>query len=50
MIDWGLALKLSIGAYGTNIVVLVILLLVVWVVGLLLQKYQPKGKEDPKKE
>lgn len=50
MIDWGLALKISLGGYGTTIIALVILSLVAWGMGLVLRKSQTKVKGDSKKE
>ena len=50
MIDWGLVATVAGGGFGTTIAVLVILLLVVWIVGLVMQKSQAKGKEGSGKE
>jgi Na+-transporting methylmalonyl-CoA/oxaloacetate decarboxylase gamma subunit len=36
-------------AYGVNIIVLIILLLVAWIIGLVIQRSQVKGKEGSKK-
>jgi Na+-transporting methylmalonyl-CoA/oxaloacetate decarboxylase gamma subunit len=51
MIDWGVVGKMW-GAYGTNIIVLTILLLVAWIVGIVIQrttKHSAGDKEKPKK-
>lgn len=48
MVDLGMVAKLW-SAYGVNIMVLIILLLVAWIIGLLIQRSQVKGKERPKK-
>ena len=44
MIDWGLVAKVAGGGFGVTIVVLLILALVAWIVGLVVQKYQAKGE------
>lgn len=36
-------------AYGVNILVLIILLLIAWIIGLVIQRSQVKGKEGSKK-
>lgn len=49
MIDWSLAAKIAGGGYGLCILVLVILSLVAWIVGLVVQrtvKPVAKGKEE----
>lgn len=49
MIDWSLAAKIAGGGYGLCILVLVILSLVAWIVGLVVQrtvKPATKGKEE----
>ena len=38
MIDWSLVAKVAGGGYGVTILVLVVLALVAWVVGLVVQK------------
>jgi len=44
--EWGLVWKIAGGGYGICILVLVILLLVAWVMGLIVQKTTTEGKED----
>ncbi len=44
MIDWSLVAKVAGGGFGVTIVVLIILALVAWIVGLVVQKYQAKGE------
>ena len=44
VIDWGLVAKVAGGGFGVTIVVLLILALVAWIVGLVVQKYQAKGE------
>jgi Na+-transporting methylmalonyl-CoA/oxaloacetate decarboxylase gamma subunit len=48
MVDSAMVAKLW-SAYGVNIIVLIILLLVAWIVGLVIQRSQVKGKEGSKK-
>jgi Na+-transporting methylmalonyl-CoA/oxaloacetate decarboxylase gamma subunit len=48
MVDWAIVAKLW-SAYGVNIIVLIILLLVAWIVGLVIHRSQVKGKEGSKK-
>ena len=38
MIDWGLAATIAGGGYGITIFVLVVLFLVAWIMGLVVQK------------
>jgi Na+-transporting methylmalonyl-CoA/oxaloacetate decarboxylase gamma subunit len=38
MIDWGLVANIAGGGYGLTILVLVILFLIAWLVGLVIQK------------
>jgi len=45
MIDWGTIGKIW-SAYGVNILVLVILLLIAWAVGIVVQRMAKTGKED----
>ena len=52
MIDWNLVAKIAGGGYGLCILVLVILALVAWIVGLVVQKTTKptaEGKESPDK-
>lgn len=48
MVDLGMVAKLW-SAYGVNIIVLIILLFVAWIIGLIVQRSQAKGKEGSKK-
>jgi len=50
MIDWNLAARLAGGGFGVTILVLVILSLVAWILGLVIQKSQAKDKEIPAKD
>ena len=50
MIDWGIVAKVAGGGFGTTIAVLVILSLVAWIVGLVVQKAQAKGKTGSEKK
>ena len=46
MIDWNLVAKIAGGGFGLTILVLVILSLVAWVVGLVIQKTIRGRKEN----
>jgi hypothetical protein len=48
MVDLGMVAKLW-SAYGINIIVLIILLLIAWIIGLVMQRSQAEGKEGSKK-
>lgn len=50
MTDWGLVAKIAGGGFGVTILALVILCLVAWIVGLIVQKAKSKPEETPKKE
>jgi len=52
MIDWGLVAKIAGGGFGLTILVLIILSLVAWIVGLVVQKTKKpitESKEVPAK-
>ena len=46
MIDWNLVAKIAGGGFGVTILVLVILSLVAWVVGLIIQKTRKTTTES----
>ena len=48
--DWGLIAEIAGGGFGVTILVLVILSLVAWIVGLIVQKTGTKTKEAPAKD
>ena len=50
MTDWSLVAKIAGGGYGITILVLVILSLIAWIVGMVIQKSQAKGEEIPEKK
>ena len=50
MIDWSLVAKIAGGGFGVTILVLIILSLLAWITGLVIQKSQAKGKEIPAKD
>ena len=53
MIDWNLVAKIAGGGFGVTLLVLVILLVVAWVVGLVIQKTRKtitESKEVPAKD
>ena len=49
MIDWGLVAKIAGGGFGVTILVLIILSLVAWVVGLVVQRTAKEPKETSSK-
>ena len=52
MIDWGLVATVAGGGFGTTIFVLIVLALVAWIVGLVVQrttKAPPEGKQNSDK-
>ncbi len=46
MIDWNLVAKIAGGGFGVTIFVLLVLLLVAWLVGLVMQRFQAEDKES----
>ena len=50
MIDWNLVAKIAGGGFGVTILVLVILAVITWIVGLVIQKIQAKDEETPAEE
>jgi Na+-transporting methylmalonyl-CoA/oxaloacetate decarboxylase gamma subunit len=48
MIDWSLVAEIAGGGFGVTILALVILSLVAWIVGLIVQKVKAKPEETPK--
>jgi Na+-transporting methylmalonyl-CoA/oxaloacetate decarboxylase gamma subunit len=49
MIDWSLVAKIAGGGFGTTILVLIILALVAWIVGLIVQRTAKKPEKTPSK-
>ena len=52
MVDWSIVAKIAGGGYGMCILVLVILALVAWIIGLVVQKTakpKPEGKSNSSK-
>ena len=49
MIDWSLVAKIAGGGFGVTIFVLVVIALIAWIVGLVLQKVAAGSKEDSDK-
>ena len=47
--DWGLVAKIAGGGFGVTILVLIILAIVIWLVGLVMQKTEAKGEESKEK-
>jgi len=50
MIEWDLVAKVAGGGFGVTILVLIILAIIAWIVGLVIQKIQAKDEEIPEKE
>jgi Na+-transporting methylmalonyl-CoA/oxaloacetate decarboxylase gamma subunit len=50
MIDWGLVAEIAGGGFGITILALIILSVVAWIVGLIVQKAKAKPEETPKEE
>ena len=50
MTDWNLVARVAGGGFGVTILVLIILSLIAWIVGLVIQKIQAKDKEIPVKD
>ena len=44
MVDWSLVARIAGGGFGVTIFVLVVILLVSWLMGWVVQKYQTKDK------
>jgi hypothetical protein len=47
MVDWSLVAKIAGGGFGVTILVLVIISVVAWIVGLVIQKTRGGSKETP---
>ncbi len=45
MIDWGIVAKMW-GGFGVTILVLIILSLVIWIVGRVIQRFPTRGEES----
>jgi len=46
MIDWNLVAKIAGGGFGVTITVLIIISLVAWIVGMVIQKTRKPAVED----
>jgi Na+-transporting methylmalonyl-CoA/oxaloacetate decarboxylase gamma subunit len=44
MIDWGLVAKISVGGFGSTLLVLAILCIIIWLMGLVVRKRAPRDK------
>ena len=49
MIDWGIVAKVAGGGYGVTILVLIILAVISWVVGKIIQRTTKETKENSNK-
>jgi Na+-transporting methylmalonyl-CoA/oxaloacetate decarboxylase gamma subunit len=45
MIDWSLVAKIAGGGFGVTILILAILCLIIWLIGLLMQKRASKSSD-----
>jgi Na+-transporting methylmalonyl-CoA/oxaloacetate decarboxylase gamma subunit len=50
MTDWSLVAEIAGGGFGVTILALVILSVVAWIVGLIIQKTKSKPEVNPKEE
>ena len=50
MTDWNLVAQIAGGGFGVTILVLMILSLIAWLLGLVIQKTRAKGAETVKKD
>ena len=46
MIDWNLVARIAGGGFGVTILVLIILSLVIWIVGRVIQRFPTRGEES----
>ena len=46
MVDWNIVARVAGGGFGVTILVLVILSLIAWIMGLVIQKVQARSKEE----
>ena len=47
MTDWNLVAKIAGGGFGVTILVLLILAVIAWITGIIIQKFQAKSEETP---
>jgi len=50
MIDWSLVAEIAGGGFGITILALLILCVVAWIVGIIVQKTKARAKEAPEKD
>jgi Na+-transporting methylmalonyl-CoA/oxaloacetate decarboxylase gamma subunit len=48
MIDWELVAKIAGGGFGSTLLVLVILSIVIWLIGLVMQRRARRAKDESK--
>jgi Na+-transporting methylmalonyl-CoA/oxaloacetate decarboxylase gamma subunit len=48
MIDWGLVAKIAGGGYGSTLLVLVILSIVIWLIGFVMRRRARKANDESK--
>jgi Na+-transporting methylmalonyl-CoA/oxaloacetate decarboxylase gamma subunit len=44
MIDWGLIAKIAGGGFGSTLIILAILCIVIWLIGFVIRRRAPKDK------
>jgi len=50
MIDWNLVAKIAGGGYGVTILVLIIISLIAWLMGRIIQRAKTESEETPPKD
>ena len=45
MIDWGLVAKIAGGGFGSTLITLAILFVVIWLIGFVIRKRAPRDKD-----
>jgi len=48
MIDWGLVAKIAGGGFGSTLLVLVILSIVIWLIGFVMRRRAQRAKDESK--
>jgi Na+-transporting methylmalonyl-CoA/oxaloacetate decarboxylase gamma subunit len=49
MIDWGVVAEIAGGGFGVAILVLIVLSVVAWIIGLIVQRFAKRPKVTPSK-
>jgi Na+-transporting methylmalonyl-CoA/oxaloacetate decarboxylase gamma subunit len=45
MIDWGLIAKIAGGGFGSTLIILAILCIVIWLIGFVIRRRAPRDKD-----